>query len=87
MLGPVHNHGPDNDHLNQSRFIQTVIYAISNDPSLPIRAYNDWFMWLQANQCMEAPGFDQIRSTLHRHRATLIPPVPASIRDVQERPS
>ena len=83
VLAPVHNHGPDDDRLNRARFIQAIKDVISDDPSLPIRrAYDSEFMRLPARNRLEAPSFNEIRSTLNRHRATLIPPIPANIGQV-----
>jgi hypothetical protein len=60
--------------------VQAIKGRIQDDPSIPIRrAYDVEFLALPANQRLEAPTFEEVRSALQRHRMTFIPMLPPDI--------
>ncbi|KAJ8028899.1 hypothetical protein HOLleu_28153 [Holothuria leucospilota] len=87
ILGPVpqpnHPHRPEVERIDRHDFLNNVKDTIEQDPSLPIRrAYNTEYLAIPAQRRQDVPTFEEIRSTLQRHRMSFIPMVPRDVHDV-----
>ena len=71
---PEHTHQPENERLDRFDFLREIKSAIRRDPSIPIRrAYDQVFATLPNHQRINVPMFEEIRSSLQRCRASLLP--------------
>lgn len=77
---PEHTHQPENERLDRFAFLREIKSVIRRDPSIPIRrAYDQVFATLPNDQRINVPMFEEIRSSLQRCRASLLPPLPRTI--------
>ena len=75
-----HPHLPEFDRIERQDFVGSIKRRIEADPSLQIRrAYETEYVLLPANLQLDAPTFDEVRSSLHRHRSSFVPIIPGNI--------
>lgn len=80
-----HDHIEDDECINENEVVNQAKEIIKLDPTKPIkRVYNEVIGAFEDNDEYEAlPDFSRVRSKLQRVRASLIPPIPHAIEDVE----
>ena len=84
VLGPTpdHNHPEDTELIATGAIKQQMVAAVQADPSKPIKRVYDEVVRGQDSDT-EVPEFSNVRSRLQRKRASLLPPIPDEVDDVQ----
>lgn len=78
-----HNHEDDMHVITASSVKERMLDMIEANPSRPVkRVYNEVVMDADEEEDDHIPEFRQVRSTLNRKRASLLPPIPHVVEEV-----
>lgn len=77
-----HNHPPETGTIQKAEFVQQMLRKVVEDPTKTSRKiFNE--VLNGANDIAGFPSFHSVRSRINRKRRSLMPPMPATIHDVE----
>lgn len=83
MREDIHNHMADDFQAKRGILLKRLHHQVERDPTVPVKRIYDEVICIDSDDSDEVlPQFANVRSRLKRFRSRFIPPIPASITDV-----
>ena len=76
-----HAHAAEEDLVATTALIQTMLERVAADPTLPVRRVYDEAV-ARARHVQHMPPFNAVKTRLERRRASLMPPIPHTVEEV-----
>jgi hypothetical protein len=77
-----HNHQPDTELVAEQDVAAAMVERIEDDPTKPIKRVYDEVIIDHDGDDDDLPEFSRVRSRLNRKRASMLPPIPGDVDDV-----
>ena len=81
-----HNHAPEHELVSKAALTDEMLRQVDVDPNKTARhIYDEVTANIAADEHESIPRFSEVRSRINRKRNTHIPPIPATVNDVEIR--